>query len=212
MSVIVTIREPTGLISYNFAMQDARASRESLGLWIRENKVYKVFTTLNQYHRLQTDVSTADAVALPMGRVVLRGGRVTLPPRTPGGPPRVSSGFIQITPLFRGTQFTLQHGAGTFMQILSQLPPDNVEVTKRIVRGCAAARAIGLQDPQGFINSAAYDPIVFFDIHTGITPETGQVRQSAAAEQMFAIAQDAHAVRMETVSSGAVYYNTYGYR
>jgi len=157
-------------------MADKISSREAVGVWRIKDQVWKIYSTPQQLQRILKDKAAADSVALPMRKVFVTQGSVQIPQGQGSGPPRPSA-FALVSQYMDGTHFTLQHGMGTFTRIVGSIKDD--ETLKRIERGCHAASMIGLQDPQGFIAPAAYDPIRFIDVHTTAN------QQSAAANEMY---------------------------
>ncbi|TDL19066.1 hypothetical protein BD410DRAFT_806015 [Rickenella mellea] len=144
-------------------------SREALGLWVVGQKMWKVFTSNQQCARLKGDLFRAEQYGLPIGPTRITPCRVRLPVRdvlgnfTEQHSLQSHEGFVLITNHFQGRHFTLQRGVGVFRHLILQISND--EVLKRIDRACSAAVAVGLRDPQGFINPTNYNPIVFIDIH-----------------------------------------------
>ncbi|KAH8116705.1 hypothetical protein DFH11DRAFT_1875790 [Phellopilus nigrolimitatus] len=159
------------------------SSRESLGVFVIGNKVWKVFTNTNSLERSQRDYQLADFNGLPIDGATIYQGVVRRPGRSS------SSGYALATiNMSHRHFFSLQQGTSQFRQLIGQITDE--AVLQRIKRACQSAVNVGLRDPQGFIGVSYNEPITFIDVHTSAAPDGRggfTFGGSQAAQEMLAI-------------------------
>lgn len=112
----------------NMPFADHLRSREAVGVWIIDNKVWKIYSTKNQLASLLKALKAADFVALPVGDYAVIMGEVT---DHRGDRPKTTQGFALITPRFTGRHFALKGGSTTmFSNTIASIKHD--ETLKRL--------------------------------------------------------------------------------
>ncbi|EPS93371.1 hypothetical protein FOMPIDRAFT_60893 [Fomitopsis schrenkii] len=163
--------------------KDKHSSREAVGLWQVGSSGWKVYAKTTQLSKIDKDYTRAQVDAhLPVGKPApaFRQGLVKQ------GTKPATEGFVLIAQWMDGTNF--QKTAASFKSALTREEVPKVktsDVYRKISHGCDAAKAIGLQDCQGFVKPGnTTQPIRFIDIHTSWNDRTGKYGSSTLADQL----------------------------
>ncbi|KAL5480767.1 hypothetical protein ACEPAI_9707 [Sanghuangporus weigelae] len=155
-------------------------SREAYAVYRIENYVYKVYRSreTGQHSRALQSYALAEDYGLPVASWNISNCTVRV------GNMQPFQGYVEITRMITdGVFFSLQHGDGVFRSALRRVT--DRRALQHIVRGCEAAVAVGLRDPQGFIRPTSVgQPIVFIDIHTSNSPAAAQVLLALARARL----------------------------
>ncbi|KAL5522474.1 hypothetical protein ACEPAG_8490 [Sanghuangporus baumii] len=155
-------------------------SREAYAVYRNGNYVYKVYRSreTGQHSRALLSYTLAEEYGLPVASWNISNCTVRV------GNAQPLQGYVEITRMITdGGFFSLQHGDGVFRSALRSVT--DRRALQHIVRGCEAAVAVGLRDPQGFIRPTSVgQPIVFIDIHTSNSPASAQVLLAIARARL----------------------------
>ncbi|KAF5389151.1 hypothetical protein D9757_004968 [Collybiopsis confluens] len=143
-------------------------SRESLGVWRRNNLAYKLYGTTNQFNRVTQDLQTARNNGLPIAGATAAQGLVytyEVPPAF-----RTQRGFAVVATFFPQPPWRFFDGQGNWQPAFRDIlrsATNNALIGIR--RDLELAVRLRLSDPQGFINptTQATNSIQFIDIHYG---------------------------------------------
>jgi len=154
-------------------------TREALGVWLDEGKVWKVYSTDNQYKKVNDVVLAAKNAELPIAGAEVKKGETsrsnTKPPFTPW-----KASFSIITDHYTKPWvfFSGQRGGLPKFTNLIQGISNKTTLTSLQV-AFERALEIKLTDPQGFINSGMTENnIQFIDLHVSTSSGTPPVTEN----------------------------------
>ncbi|KAI6110176.1 hypothetical protein EDD16DRAFT_1483638 [Pisolithus croceorrhizus] len=166
-----------------------QSSREGIGVWHVGNYAWKVYSAKNDSQRntlekLREDYRRADVHGLPMGRPRFQDGTI----KQGNGNPY--NGMALIVDWFEGTNFNFHRPPKPFKSALEAQKISHSKSStdyKKIKAGCESAKAVGLQDCQGYVKAGRYEPIVFIDVHTSWNAQQKKFGSSQQAIDMVDI-------------------------
>jgi len=145
---------------------------DSIGVWRDRatNSAWKLYPKQANLTRVSTYYYRAAVNGLPMGDPSFKEGSVQQ------GTDNATNGFALVTRWLEGIEFNFHTPPKPFrVGLRDEKISQNKSSTqyKRVKGGCVSADKVGLLDIQGKVNGkdGAYEPVAFFDIHTGNTSE-----------------------------------------
>ncbi|KAI6110178.1 hypothetical protein EV401DRAFT_1869782 [Pisolithus croceorrhizus] len=184
-----TYRSGGRSVTQTLLWKERQNSREGIGVWHVGNYAWKVYAAKNDSQRntlekLRADYRRADVRGLPMGRPRFQDGTIKQGNGNPYG------GMALIVDWFEGTNFNFHRPPKPFKSALElqrvSCSKSSID-HKKIKAGCESARAVGLQDCQGYVKGGRYEPIVFIDVHTSWNARQGRFGTSQQAIDMINI-------------------------
>ncbi|KAI5984674.1 hypothetical protein EDD15DRAFT_2583315 [Pisolithus albus] len=181
-----------GPVTQTLLWDDRKGSNEGIGVWHVGNDAWKLYSRNGKdkekkCQKLVEDYRRADGQSLPMGKPRFQNGRITRADGT------WYNGMVLIVTWFEGTNFHLRRRRDQSQLFDSALERQEISHSRsdedyvRIKAGCERAKAVGLQDCQGYVKRRWSEPIVFIDVHTSWNAQQKKFGHSEKANEMVDI-------------------------